>query len=136
MKLIFSPFSYRGRSALGDIFRPYIQILVRSSKIQKWVPIEVIVDTGADYCLFPKKYAELLEINLLIDCILEKTHGVGGIEKVFLFKQGIKVKIGEWEQDIPVGFLDRDDVPALLGRLNCIELIELIMKDHVTTFAT
>lgn len=135
MRLISSPFSFRGRSILGSIYRPYIQILVTSSKIQKWIPVEMIVDTGADYCLFPKKYTNLLNINLEKDCFSERTHGVGGVGKVFLLKSGVKVKLRQWEKEIPVGFLDRDDVPALLGRLECLELLQLEMKYRITILA-
>ncbi len=133
MKLVSSPFKERGQSYLGKIYRPYIEILITSKKIDEWIPIEILIDTGADYTLLPKRYAELLGINLQRDCYQDKTLGVGGQEKIYLYKKGITVKIASFKRKIPVGFLNRDNVPPLLGRLGCLEVLTLIMKDKIAT---
>lgn len=132
MKIISSRFSFRGRGFLGKIYRPYLQILITSDKIDEWIPIEMVVDTGADYSLFPKRSAELLGIELEKECFLENTYGVGGKEAIYLYKKGIKIKIGSFQTRTPVGFLNRNDIPALLGRLQCLELLTLVMKDKTT----
>ena len=134
MKIASFPFSFKGEGYLGKIYRPYIQIYITSDKVDEWVHVEMLVDTGADYSLFPKRYAQLLQINLDKDCKPEKTHGVGGLEKIYLCKSGVTIKIGNLEKAIPVGFLSRDDVPALLGRLQALEVLEMTMKNRVTTF--
>lgn len=131
MKLVSSPFKLRGKSFLGKIYRPYIEILITSKNIDEWIPVEVLIDTGADYTLLPKKYAELLRVNLERDCYQDKTLGVGGQEKIYLYKKGIRIKIASFKREIPVGFLNRDNVPPLLGRLECLEVLTLIMKDKV-----
>lgn len=87
MKILSSPFSYRGDGYLGKIYRPYIQILISSNKINEWIPTEMIVDTGADYTLFPKRYTQLLGINLRKDCKLEETQGIGDKETIYLCKK-------------------------------------------------
>lgn len=133
MKLLSSPFSFKGESYLGKIYRPYIQVLITSGKIDEWIPIEMIVDTGADYTLFPKKYAQLLLINLEKECKLDKTYGVGGQEIIYLCKKGIRIKISNFEKEIPVGFLNRDNIPALLGRLQIIEILKLTLENKVVT---
>lgn len=133
MRIISTPFQFRGRGYLGNVYRPYLKILTSSQFIDEWIPIEVIVDTGADYTLLPKSYAQILLIDLHKDCFLDKTFGVGGQEGVYLYKSGVKVKINNWNSNIPVGFLDRNDVPALLGRLDCLEILGLVMKDRNTT---
>lgn len=132
MKILSSPFSFRGNGHLGNIYRPYVQLLITSDKIDEWIPIEMIVDTGADYSLFPKRYAELLGIDLEKECFEQITYGVGGKEGIYLYKKGIKVKRGGWQERIPLGFLGRDDVPPLLGRLKCLEILTLIMKNRTT----
>ncbi len=132
MKILSSPFKFKGESYLGKIYRPYVQILITSDKIDEDIPIEMIIDTGADYTLFPKRYAQLLGINLKIDCRLEKTQGVGGQEVIYLCKNGIHIKIDEFQKEIPVGFLNRDDIPALLGRLKALEALTLIMENQIT----
>lgn len=130
MKLSF-PFQYRGEGYLGKIYRPYVQVWLSSSEIDEWIPIEMIVDTGADYTLLPKKYAALLQINLNSDCRIEKTFGVGGKEVVYQCRLKVKLRVTTFEKIIPVGFLDRDDIPPLLGRLQALELLGLIIKNKV-----
>lgn len=132
MKILSTPFSFKGDGYLGKVYRPYIKILISSNKIDEWVPTEMIVDTGADYTLFPRRYAGILGINLNKDCKLEKTQGVGGQEKIYLCKKGFFIKIGEFKKEIPVGFLNRDNIPSLLGRLQALEVLTLNMKDKTT----
>lgn len=136
MKILSSPFSFRGSSYLGNIYRPYVQLLISSDKIDEWIPIEMIVDTGADYSLFPKRYAGLLGINAEKECFAQTTYGVGGKEGIYLYKKGIKIKVGNWQERIPLGFLSRNDVPPLLGRLKCLEDLTLIMRKHTTILET
>lgn len=135
MRLVSSPFSFRGKGYLGKIYRPYLVIGISSKKIKEWIPLEVLVDTGADYTLFPQRYTGLLGIDIKNDCRLEKTYGIGGGETIHLCKDKAMIKIGSFEKTIPVGFLSRNNVPALLGRLGAVETLELVMKDRVTTFS-
>lgn len=133
MKLLSSPFTFKGEGYLGKIYRPYIQISVTSQRIDEWIPIEILVDTGADYTLFPKRYAQLLVIDLQSECKIDKTHGVGGQEIIYLCKRSVRIKIGHFEKIVPVGFLDRDNIPALLGRLETLEILKFTMEDKVIT---
>lgn len=133
MKLLSSPFTFKGEGYLGKIYRPYALILITSNNIDEWVPTEMVVDTGADYTLLSRRYAQLLGIDLIKECRLDKTLGVGGQEKIYLYKKGIQIKIGRFEKEIPVGFLNRNDIPSLLGRLECLEILTLVMEDKVTT---
>lgn len=91
----------------------------------------MIVDTGADYTLLPKHLAKILGIDLKQDCKVFKTSGIGGEEKVYLAKN-IEVKIGGLQRKIPVGFLDREDIPSLLGRQNFLETFEVIFSSNRT----
>lgn len=134
MKLVSSPFGFRGEGYLGKIYRPYLVIGITSKKIKEWVPLEVLVDTGADYTLFPQRYTGLLGIDIKNDCRAEKTHGVGGEETIYLCKEKVMIKIGSFEKTIPVGFLSRNNIPALLGRLQALEVLQLTMKDKITIF--
>lgn len=121
------PFTYIGNTKLGKIYRPYAFVLAFSKIRNKWQPIEMIIDSGADYTLLPKRYAAVLGIRLE-ECVREKSVGIGGAKTVYQYKN-LPIKIGKWEQKIPVGFLEREDVPALMGRLGCIEEFRLIF-DH------
>lgn len=131
MKIASIPFQFRGIGYLGAIHRPYIVVDIKS-RFDEWIPVEMIVDTGADYTLLPKKYAQILSISLKRDCFLNITYGIGGKEEVYLYKN-LPIKIGDWKKTIPIGFLSRDDTPALLGRLQCLEILKLTMQNHITT---
>lgn len=128
-----SPFTYIGKTKLGKIFRPYIMISAYSKQKKEWQQIEMVIDTGADYTIFPKRFAEILGINLKSDCEIENTKGIGGTERVYQYSK-LPCKIGNWQKEIPVGFLDRDDIPPLLGRLACLELMRLVFEKRKSIF--
>lgn len=127
------PFTFIGKTSLGTIYRPYAVVLAYSKARKKWQPVEMVVDTGADYTLFPKRYAAILGIDVSRECAAETTLGVGGAETVYQYRN-LGLRIGSWEKKIPVGFLERDDVPALLGRLDCLELFHLRFKNRQSIF--
>lgn len=118
---------------MGMILRPMAKVMIFAEKQKEWLPVNMVVDTGADYSLLPRRYAATLEIDLAKDCIVETSLGVGGSETVYLYKS-LLIKMGDWQKKIPVGFLERDDIPALLGRLECIEVLKVILEKHQTIF--
>ena len=132
MEIAKFPFKKIGREYLGIIWRPYAIVLIQG-KNKEWYPIEMIVDTGADYTLLPKRYAQILGIDLTTECHPETTSGIGGLETVYLYKSLI-IKMGNWRKKIPVGFLERDDIPPLLGRLEFIEALKVTFENFETKF--
>lgn len=93
------------------------------------------MDTGADYTLLPRFAAKDLQIDLENDCKVFETFGVGGSQKGY-FLPKIKAKLGRWEREIPIGFLDSDEIPPLMGRHLFLETLEThFSKDHVVTFS-
>lgn len=129
------PFTYVGKTRLGRIYRPYAIVHLFSKVRDKWQPVEMVIDTGADYSLLPRRYATILGIDINTSCQPETTLGVGGVETVYQYKN-LAIKIGKWKGKIPVGFLERDDVPPLLGRLACLESFKLTFVDLVSFFET
>ncbi len=125
------PFRLVGREYLGTIRRPYATVLIQA-RGRRWVSVEMVVDSGADYTLLPRVYAELLGVDLK-SCVPMTTSGIGGSETVHLYKS-LSVRLGDWRAEVPAGFLERDDVPALLGRLKFLEALEVTFKDFKTTF--
>ena len=93
----------------------------------------MLVDTGADYTLLPQAYAAILGINLEKECRPLVTAGIGGAERVYLLPQ-LEMRLGSWPRRIPVGFLDHDDVPPLLGRIRCLDSFDVRFARHQTTF--
>ncbi len=93
----------------------------------------MLVDTGADYTLLPRIYAALLGVNLQRNCRRLMTAGIGGTERVYLLPR-LRMRLGPWLRRIPVGFLDHDDVPPLLGRARCLDTLEVCFWRHRTRF--
>jgi len=134
MALTF-PFEKKPSSIFKEVFRPVVQVFLYSEVKKIWYEIWMIVDTGADYTLLPKYFAERLKIDLKKECQLFKTAGIGGEEKVYL-KENLKVKIGNWERVVPVGFLDKENIPPLLGRQGFLETFEVLFSsNHTVNFS-
>lgn len=129
------PFKEEKSPILGKIFRPVVQVFFWSEKLKQWTEVWMIVDTGADYTLLPKYMAEELKIDLEKDCRTFNTYGIGGREQVY-FLPKIKVKLGNWTRIIPVGFLERNEIPPLMGRHLFLETFQtLFSKNHVLSFS-
>ncbi len=117
------------------IYRPMAAVSFQS-KNNKWVTVRMIVDSGADYTLLPRYLAKRLQIDLEKGCQQITTHGVGG-ESFVYFLPKIRVRLGKWERNIPLGFLDGDEVPPLLGRHLFMETFEtLFSSDHLVSFSS
>ncbi len=135
MKSIEFKFRRLPSEIFGFIYRPYVTVLLRKKDKSGWRKARMIVDTGADYSILPKSYADYLGIDLTTDCIAQSTHGIGGMETVYILKSMV-LKIGNFERKVPVGFLDRDDVPPLLGRHECLETFRTVLdKRTITLFS-
>lgn len=132
-KIASFPFIFVGNTKLGKIYRPYAIVSVYSKRRKKWQPLEMVIDSGADYTLFPKKYASILGVDLFRECFVETTLGIGGAETVYQYKN-LQIRVGNWKKQIPVGFLERDDIPPLLGRLECLESIRLTFERKESLF--
>ena len=132
MKVSF-PFRAESSRLFGVVRRPIAQVSFWSAARNIWIIYTMIVDTGADYTLLPLSAIEDLKLDLEKETRKDKTFGVGGSETVYLVKK-YKIKIGERELIIPVGFLARDDIPPLLGRQECLDKFDLRFSRFITSF--
>ena len=129
------PFENEGKTVFGHILRPVAKVTFKSPFINKFVDIWMVVDTGADYTILPRHFSEKLRISLENDCFKDTTFGVGGEQPVYFLKKKVWVKIGQLERDIPLAFLDSDEIPALLGRLGFLETFNTeFLKTHSVVF--
>jgi len=127
------PYEKEVSKLFGVIKRPVALAYCWSQRIPHYLKVYFIVDTGADYTLFPFSKAYDFGINLEKDCKKFKTYGIGGEETVFLCPE-FKIKLCGKELFLPVGFLKRDDIPPLLGRHKCLDEFSVLFSDFITTF--
>lgn len=119
----------------GHIWRPIARVNLKSPSTDKQVDVWMIVDTGADYTILPRHFAEKLRISFENDCLKETTLGIGGEQTVYFMKNKITARIGNMERQIPLAFLDGNEVPALLGRLGFLETFDTqFLKTHTVVF--
>jgi len=121
-------------SLLGTIYRPIATVLFQDKKSGVFKPVTMIIDTGADYTLLPRFLALSLGVDLNKDCRRLKTSGVGGEEMVFFCKEKITTRLGDWERKIPLGFLDNDFIPPLLGRHEFFQTFKTVFDDRKVSF--
>ncbi len=125
------PFRVEKSSILGTVRRPVAQVFLWSKIDKEWIETWMIVDTGADYTLLPRFMAYNLGVNLEKECKIFTTYGIGGGERVY-FLPKIKVKLGNWERIIPIGFLERNEIPPLMGRHLFFETFETLFSSNYT----
>lgn len=132
MKISF-PYEEKPSTIFKTIKRPIVRVDFWSKKTSSWIEYYLIADTGADYTLLPPHIAFELGVDLENDCREFLTSGVGGTEKVYFLKRGLKIKMGKREKAIPVGFLERKDIPPLLGREGCLNDFDVRFARFITT---
>lgn len=91
----------------SDTLRPVVPVRVKLKDLN--FQYEVLIDSGADFCLFHAEVAEYLGINLS-KCKKGLVIGVGGKSSEY-FLHTISIEIGGWDYDMEVGFL-----PTIGGR--------------------
>lgn len=130
------PFKKESSGIFGTVSRPYVPVNFWLKKLNVWTEIMMIVDSGADYTLLPKFYAEKLGISLNQDASKFSTSGVGGVAKVYLLKRKQSISLFGWERKIPLGFLNDNDVPPLLGRQGFMDTFLVCFRSQVTEIGT
>ena len=128
------PYEVRASALFGTIHRPVAQVQVYSTAFQQWLAYMMVVDTGADYSVLPASVAFDLGVPLKM-CEPHAAAGVGGPQRIFLYRT-LRVRLGTWEGLVPVGFVEREDLPPLLGRYRCLDAFDLGLCNYVTTFST
>lgn len=83
------------------VLRPVIPIKVVHKDFN--LPYEVLVDSGADFCIFDAQLAPILGI-VLETGDLEQVSGVTGVNAPIYF-HNIVVNVGGWEYEIKCAFL-------------------------------
>lgn len=127
------PYELRLSSTLGRIQRPVAKVEFYSIVFRRWIAYTLVVDTGADYCVLPASTAFDLGVELHKG-ERQMASGVGGQQRLLLHRK-IRLRLGPWELTAPVGFVEQEDLPPLLGRYRCLDRFDLRLRQFVTTFS-
>ena len=95
-------------SRYGNILRPVIPIRVRAG--EKQVQYEVLVDSGADLCLFGAEVGSAVGVDVLKGTPRE-VFGIGG-KTSFYYVHKVTIEVGGWPFEIEAGFM-----PYVAGRV-------------------
>ena len=131
MKIVF-PYEEKSSPIFNKIKRPTVEVYFWSKLIQDWLRYKMIADTGADYTVLPRYYSVDLGFDLEKDCLKKQTIGVGGHETIYFLKEKIKMRISNLEKQIPLGFLNSDNIPPLLGREECLNTFRILFANFKT----
>lgn len=92
---------FRYKKYAPGIVRPVIPIeVIYQNKI---VPYEVLVDSGADSCVFDAQIGEILGVDIA-GGKRYKVSGITGIAEDYYIHQ-VKINVGGWKYEIQAGFL-------------------------------
>ncbi|OGE64540.1 hypothetical protein A3J13_00740 [Candidatus Daviesbacteria bacterium RIFCSPLOWO2_02_FULL_36_8] len=100
------------------ILRPVIRIEVVKNNLE--VPYEVLVDSGADLCIFDASIAQILGI----DIVKGEKHEVSGLTGFpeFYYLHPITIKVGGLEYKVDVGFMSmRGNAYGIVGQKGFFE---------------
>ncbi|MDQ3008959.1 MAG: retropepsin-like domain-containing protein [bacterium] len=118
----------------SEIYRPLATVKLWSESSKSWKKVTMIVDTGADYTIIPRYIATWVGIDEDKKAQKYTNLGLGGEETVY-FLPDVKVKIGPFERQVPIGIINSTKVPPLLGRQLMLNDFEVLLKQHTVTFS-
>ena len=92
----------------GAVIRPVIPIRIRSN--EKNFQYEVLVDSGADLCIFGAEVGEQIGIDVYSGKKRE-VFGIGGKASIYYLHK-VTIEVGGWSFEIEAGFM-----PEVAGRV-------------------
>ena len=97
---------------IGEVARPIVYLILNYKHGKMFGPMGAILDSGADYNLFPAEVADILGINLMKG--EEKLNeGIGGKRVKTYRHTGIKMFVESYNFDTSIDFSKEISVPLL-----------------------
>lgn len=125
-------FAFRRENSdlFGSILRPVARVVVIHRR--RRVPQLFYVDSGADVTLIPKSVGDLLGLKLASPQEIREVKGIG--------KRGVPIVIRRLHLQVAskvfparVAWCLLEEVPLLLGRLDCFRLFAVTFRHSLTT---
>ncbi len=108
MELLKTPFTKLGT---GDTPRPWLPVTVINPHNNKRVKVYGLIDTGADECALPVRYASILGHNLEAGFMKELNTGNG---KTIAYSHTVRIKLYDFViKDTLIDFMPNLHVPLL-----------------------
>ena len=108
---------------------PWIPVTIRVSDREQ--TFLMLIDSGADNCIFDKDIADFMDINLE-DGALVKTGGLSGFSNVYYF-DNIYINVGGYEIKTRTGFIDGNlvdgKIAGVLGRQGFFDYFKVCIDE-------
>jgi hypothetical protein len=125
-------FRREGSDLFGSIWRPVARVTVIYRR--RRVPQLFYVDSGADVTLLPKSVGDLLGLTLVSPQEIQEVKGIG-VRGVPIVIRRLKLQVGSKVFPARIAWCLLEEVPLLLGRLDCFRIFEITFRrDRATVF--
>lgn len=125
-------FSFRKeRSDLfGSIWRPVARVIVIHRR--RRIPQLFYVDSGADVTLIPKSVGDLLGLTLGSPQEIREIKGIGERGVPIVIRR-LQLQVGSKVFPARVAWCLLEEVPLLLGRVDCFSLFTIAFRHNLAT---
>jgi hypothetical protein len=125
-------FAFRRESSdlFGSISRPVARVIVVHRR--RRIPQFFYVDSGADITLIPKSVGDLLGLKLASPQEIREIKGIGEWGVPIVIRR-LQFQVGSKVFPARVAWCLLEEVPLLLGRLDCFRLFAITFRNNVVT---
>lgn len=102
---------------LGEVLQPIIPVTIIGAKQR--VNVSMLLDSGADLSLIPYSVGEAIGLELDMENRGE-VQGLGEGSVPYILSQ-VRIKIGDIETSVRIGWALIEEVPLILGRLDVFQ---------------
>jgi hypothetical protein len=123
-------FRREGSDLFGSIWRPVARVTVIHRR--RRVPQLFYVDSGADVTLLPKSVGNLLGLTLVSPQEIQEIKGIGERGVPIVIRR-LKLQVGSRVFPVRVAWCLLEEVPLLLGRLDCFRIFDITFRHDLAT---
>jgi hypothetical protein len=114
----------------GSISRPVARVVVVHRR--RRIPQLFYVDSGADITLIPKSVGDLLGLKLTSPREIREIKGIGERGVPIVIRR-LQFQVGSKVFPVRVAWCLLEEVPLLLGRLDCFRFFSLTFRHNLAT---
>ena len=112
----------------GIVNRPLITIKIYSQTKNIWIPLyDTLADTGADISIIPAYLGKLI-VGDITKGKEVKIKGIVPYSELIAYIHNLKIEVANKEIQSPVAIADSDRTIPILGRVEVIDLFEIVFN--------